>query len=143
MTRWRSETTVRNRLVSRIEAVGGACELHTCPGTRGDPDVLCSLPWGYHCMVETKWAPGVPPDCHQLRRHLFWRRRGVDVWVASDDRETEWIVSYALRSAPLSVDRYAILDRSPAVYARGRPRAGEDRDDFPGAGPIEDGRLEL
>ena len=29
MTQWRSETTtVRNKLVSRVEAVGGACELH-------------------------------------------------------------------------------------------------------------------
>src|ERR1700731_1495362 len=101
MTRWRSETTVRNRLVSRIEAIGGACELHVCPGTRGDPDTICVYA-GYMFFVETKWAPGVPPEPHQLRRHKYWRDRGADVWVASDDREIEWVVSYALRAGRTS-----------------------------------------
>jgi hypothetical protein len=64
-----------------MEAVGGAAEKHVNPGWRGDPDRLLSFPDRYHCMVETKWADDAEPEDHQLRRHKWWRERGMDVYV--------------------------------------------------------------
>src|SRR5271167_119791 len=83
-------------LANRIEAVGGACEKHKTT-VRGDPDRLCSFfQNGYVCLVETKWAEDVEPEAHQLRRHEFWRRRGMDVWVVSCDRHITQLIDFAL-----------------------------------------------
>jgi hypothetical protein len=110
MTRWRSETKVRDRLVRRIESVGGACELHVCPGSRGDPDTLCSFPWGYHCLVETKWASNEKPEPHQRRRHQMWRGKGLDVWMCCDDGDIEAIIDIALRAKKASGVGDAVSD---------------------------------
>ncbi len=75
------ESKVEGYLKDRLEAVGAACEKHVNPGWRGDPDRLISFPSRYHCMVETKWDTGVTPEDHQLRRHTWWRMRGMDVYV--------------------------------------------------------------
>jgi hypothetical protein len=70
-----------------MEAIGGACEKHVNSGHRGDPDRLLSFPDRYHCMVETKWADDVEPEEHQLRRHKWWRERGMDVFVCRSREE--------------------------------------------------------
>ena len=75
------EYVVENYLTESVHDVGGACEKHTNPGYRGDPDRLVSFPCRYHCLVETKWKEGVKPERHQLRRHNWWRTRGMDVYV--------------------------------------------------------------
>jgi hypothetical protein len=77
----RRENVVENYLVKRVEAVGGAAEKHTNPGHRGDPDRLVSTPWGFHCLVETKWADDAPLPEYQARRHKWWRARGMPVFV--------------------------------------------------------------
>lgn len=68
-------------LKEKMEAVGGAAEKHVNTGRRGDPDRLVSFPDRYHCLVETKWADDVEPEAHQSRRHEWWRKRGMDVYV--------------------------------------------------------------
>lgn len=77
----RRETKIEEYLTERVEAVRGACEKHTNPGHRGDPDRLLSFPSRYQCMVETKWADDADPEPHQVRRHEWWRKRGMDVFV--------------------------------------------------------------
>ncbi len=72
------ERTVETNLRLRIKAVGGACAKHV-GGERGDPDRICSFPNGYRCLAETKWLEDVKPEDHQLRRHGYWRARGMDV----------------------------------------------------------------
>jgi hypothetical protein len=74
------ENKVERFLQKRVEAVGGACAKFR--GTvRGEPDRLLSFPSRYQCLVETKWAEDVEPEPHQLRRHDWWRKRGMDVYV--------------------------------------------------------------
>jgi hypothetical protein len=122
------EYRVESRLKAAIEELGGACEKHINTGYRGDPDRLCSFPWGYHCLVETKWATGIAPEKHQLRRHAYWRRRGLDTWVACDDSDIERICNYAVGTASLSTNCSPIFAGQPASDASCRPRVGEDRD---------------
>src|SRR5580700_1024498 len=141
MTRWQSETKIRDRLVSRVEAIGGACELHTCPGTRGDPDTLCSFPWGFHCMVETKWAIDAKPETHQLRRHWFWMSRGMPVLVARCDVEIERVIWVALRAKAVSDHRGELPSGSSPLHVGGGSRLGQDGDGAPRFGIAEDGRV--
>lgn len=76
-----------------VESVGGAAEKHTNPGHRGDPDRLCSFPDGYNCLVETKWAEDAVAEAHQLRRHEWWRARGMDVYVLkSKEQVNAWMM---------------------------------------------------
>lgn len=98
----RVESQGPNSLVGRIEAIGGACEKHVNNGHRGDPDRLCSFPWGYHCLVETKWAPDVEPEPHQKRRHAFWRKRGMPVFVAGDSVGIQRVIDAALDAKNLA-----------------------------------------
>ena len=88
------ERLVERRLKRRIEDAGGACEKFES-AIRGEPDRICSFPNKYHCMVETKWATGVKPEPHQLRRHEFWRKRGMDVWVVCDDNDISAVLAVA------------------------------------------------
>lgn len=91
----RRETTVESYLVEQVEKVGGACK-KLYPPPRGDPDRLCSFPCGYHCLVETKWAEDADPEEHQLRRHVWWRVRGMDVFVLrSQDAVDVWFAERA------------------------------------------------
>src|SRR5208337_67136 len=138
------ERTVESRLKSRIEEVGGACEKFT--GTvRGEPDRICSFPNKYHCLVETKWETGVTPEPHQLRRHAWWRTRGMDVWVVCNDHDIDTVLFHAsaLQSARLSVGGGPVPGGAPARDAGGRPWAGENGDFSAGAGYAEAGRVEL
>ncbi len=85
-------------LRQQVKALGGACEKHTNPGYRGDPDRLVSIPFSTPlvCLVETKWAEGVEPEEHQLRRHEWWRSRGMEVYVVRSKAEVdEWLVRAA------------------------------------------------
>jgi hypothetical protein len=79
---------VESYLKRKVEALGGACEKFKS-ATRGDPDRLMSFPWQYHCLAETKWAEGVSPEPHQIRRHQWWTERGIDVWVLRSKREVD------------------------------------------------------
>lgn len=74
------ESKVENYLQERVEAVGGAAAKFK-GSIRGEPDRLVSFPARYQCLVETKWTAGVEPESHQLRRHEWWRKRGMDVFV--------------------------------------------------------------
>jgi hypothetical protein len=96
----RREKTVENYLTAQVEKLGGACEKHTNPGHRGDPDRLVSFPNKYRCMVETKWAEDATPEDHQLRRHEWWRKRGMDVFVLKSKPAVDvWIFSMIGRGA--------------------------------------------
>jgi hypothetical protein len=87
------EAVVEEYLKDRVEDAGGACEKHTNPGHRGDPDRLVSFPRGYKCLVETKWADDAEPEPHQLRRHEWWRDRGMPVHVLrSKAAVNEWML---------------------------------------------------
>src|ERR1700676_4331811 len=97
------EKTIERKLKKRIENIGGACEKFES-AIRGEPDRLCSFPNGYHCLVETKWTEGAVPEPHQLRRHEFWRKRGMDVWVVGCNEHITNFVSFAfLQSTRVSV----------------------------------------
>lgn len=88
----RREKTVETYLTEQMELVGGAAEKHVNPGHRGDPDRLCSFPDRYHCLVETKWGEDATPEAHQLRRHEWWRQRGMDVYVLkSKEGVSKWM----------------------------------------------------
>ena len=137
------ERRVENLLVGAVEGIGGACDKHVNPGYRGDPDRLCSFPWGYHCMVETKWATGEVPEDHQLRRHIYWRERGIDVWVACDGTDIERIISFALGAKALSVYRDPLLTQSASRDVSRRPRIGEDRDSVQRVGRSKASRIKL
>jgi len=90
----RREKTVEKHLEERIEAVGGGAEKHVNPGHRGDPDRLCTFADGYHCLVETKWATDATVQAHQLRRHAWWRARGMPVYVLKSKQEVDqWMIS--------------------------------------------------
>lgn len=120
------EYKVEDALVTAIEFIGGACAKHVNTGYRGDPDRICSFPWRYHCMVETKWATGETPEAHQLRRHKFWRERGLDVWVACDRHDIDRIIAFAVRAKILSAISLA-FPLGPSTWDVGsRPRIGED-----------------
>jgi len=137
------EATVENRLKDQIEAIGGACEKHV-GGMRGDPDRLCSFPNGYHCLAETKWLEDVKPEEHQLRRHGFWRKRGMDVWVIGCDRHIEQLIDFAGIQPPrISVGSGAIPGGPPPLHVGGGPWPGKDRDEPFGPGHAEVSRLEL
>jgi hypothetical protein len=88
------ERTIERKLKKRIEDVGGACAKFN-GAVRGEPDRICSFPNKYHCLVETKWATHISPEPHQLRRHAWWRERGMDVWVVCDELD----ISAVLRRA--------------------------------------------
>ena len=120
------ESLVENRLVKRTEEVGGACEKFK-PTIRGEPDRLLSFPWGYHCLVETKWATGVRPENHQLRRHAYWRARGLDVWLACDDADIARIIAYALYAQTIWAAGNPVSTRSSTWDVSRRPRVGEDQ----------------
>ena len=120
------ETTVENRLNERIKDIGGACEKHV-GGKRGDPDRICSFPNGYVCFAETKWLEDVKPEEHQLRRHGFWRARGMDVWVIGCARHITQLIDFALVQPPrLSVGSGNFPSGTPACHVGGGPWAGKD-----------------
>lgn len=79
------ENKVESYLRKRMYAIGGACEKHVNAGANGDPDRLLSFPDGFHCLVETKWAEDAPMNTPhvrmQLRRHDWWRNRGMAVYI--------------------------------------------------------------
>jgi hypothetical protein len=106
MTAWRSESRVETRLVSRVRFAGGACEKFKS-SVRGEPDRLLSFPWGFHCLVETKWARGVKPEPHQLRRHEYWRDRGMPVFVVGDEDGIDIVLA-----AAVSANRGPVPDQS-------------------------------
>lgn len=137
------EYKVENALTAAVEASGGVCEKHVNTGHRGDPDRLCSWPWGYHCMVETKWAAGEHPEQHQMRRHVFYREHGLDVWVACDQPDIDRVIRYALGTAPLSEDRNPLFAGPPSSDVGRRPRIGEDRDHAIRVRSSKDGRVKL
>lgn len=83
------ERSVEWYLKCRVEKIGGACEKHVNPGHRGDPDRLLSFPWGYQCLVETKWADDAPVPDYQLRRHMWWKCRGMPVFVLKSKAEVD------------------------------------------------------
>lgn len=137
------EKTVERRLKSRIEEIGGACEKHV-GGKRGDPDRLCSFPNGYHCLVETKWAEGVQPEAHQLRRHEFWRERGMDVWVVGCDRHITEFVSFAfLQPTRLSVGSCLVPGGPSTINASGGSWTRKDGHLVAGSRHAEAGGVEL
>lgn len=134
---------MENPLAQRIEAIGGACEKHKTT-VRGDPDRLCSFPNGYHCLAETKWAPDVKPEDHQLRRHGFWRARGMDVWVIGCDRHIEQLIDFAgLQSTRISVGSGAIPGGPPPLHVGGGPWPGENGNKPFGPGHAQIDRIEL
>ena len=93
------EATVETYLKKKVEELGGACEKHTNPGHRSDPDRLVTIPWTtpYHCLIETKWAQGVVPPRAQLRRHRWWIKRGFNVVVlCTKDEVDAWVASILL-----------------------------------------------
>jgi hypothetical protein len=90
----RREKTVEKYLKQRVELLGGACEKFRSM-ERGHPDRLCSFRNGYHCLVETKWAEDAEPEDHQIRKHLWWRARGMDVYVLRSRAEVDdWLRAY-------------------------------------------------
>ena len=128
------EATVENRLKDRIEEIGGACEKHV-GGKRGDPDRICSFPNGYHCLAETKWLEDVKPEEHQLRRHGFWRKRGMDVWVIGCDRHITQLLNFTHLQPPrLSVGGWFVPGGTSACHVGGGPWVGENRDEPFGPG---------
>ena len=133
------ERTVERRLKSRIEDVGGACEKHV-GGKRGDPDRLCSFPNGYHCLVETKWAEDEKPEERQLRRHGFWRKRGMDVWVVGCDTHITQLLNFAHLQAPrLSTGGWFVPGGERACHVGGGPWPRENGDEPYGPGLAEAG----
>jgi hypothetical protein len=80
------ESKVESALALALHNVKSACAKFK--GTvRGEPDRLVSFPDRYHCLVETKWKAGIEPQPHQLRRHAWWRLRGMDVFVIRSPEE--------------------------------------------------------
>lgn len=92
----RRENVVESYLKTRMELVGGACEKHVNPAANGDPDRILSFPSGYHCMVETKWAEDAPMTTpharQQLRRHKWWRKRGMDVYLLKSKAQVDTFI---------------------------------------------------
>src|SRR5271165_7220155 len=124
----RESPLVETPLARAIEAVGGACEKHKTT-VRGDPDRLCSFPNGYHCLAETKWAEDAKPEDHQLRRHGFWRARGMDVWVIGCDRHITQLIDFAYLQPPrLSVGGEPFLGGPPTRHVGGGPWPGKNGD---------------
>lgn len=90
----RRERVVETYLKRQMELVGGAAEKHVNPGTRGDPDRVCCFPDGYVCLVETKWDEKAEPEPHQIRRHHWWRQRGMPVFVIRSKAEVDrWLAA--------------------------------------------------
>ncbi len=128
------ERTIERRLKQRIEDHGGACEKHV-GAMRGDPDRLCSFPNGYHCLAETKWEEGVKPEDHQLRRHGFWRRRGLDVWVIGCNEHIEQLIDFASLQPPrLSVRSWLVFGGPYKGDVGGGPWPGKNGDEPFGPG---------
>ncbi len=89
------EYEVENYLTLLMKSVGGMCEKHINPGARGDPDRICVFPGGDMVLVETKWDEGVEPEDHQIRRHLKWKKHGVQVEVVrSRDQARNFVAFY-------------------------------------------------
>jgi hypothetical protein len=86
------ESRVETYLKERVELVGGAAAKFK-GSIRGEPDRLLSFPTGYHCLVETKWKEGVEPKTHQTRRHEWWRKRGMHVFVLRSIWEVDRFMS--------------------------------------------------
>jgi hypothetical protein len=74
------ERTVEKYLKQQVELLQGACAKFK-GSVRGEPDRLLSFPDKYKCLVETKWSEEATVQAHQLRRHQWWRERGMDVFV--------------------------------------------------------------
>lgn len=130
-------------LAKRIEAIGGACEKHITT-VRGDPDRLCSFPNGYHCLAETKWSEDAKPEDHQLRRHGFWRARGLDVWVIGCDRHIAQLIDFAvIQSARLSVRSGDVLGEPCPSYVGSGPWIGENGDEPFGPGYAQISRFKF
>src|ERR1700677_2014041 len=128
------ERTVETKLRLRIEDLGGACEKHV-GAMHGDPDRLCSFPNGYHCLAETHWLEDIKPRAHQLRRHGYWRKRGLDVWVIGCDRHISQLVDLAfLYSERLPVGGIYLPSGPSPSHVGGGPWAGKDRDEPFGPG---------
>src|SRR5208337_3902820 len=86
----------------------------------------------------------VGPEPHQSRRHAFWRKHGMDVWVVGDDELILSVIDIALlHRKGLSVGGGPVPGGAPARDAGGRPWAGENGDFSAGAGYAEAGRVEL
>ena len=137
------EKTIESRLKNRIEDRGGACEKHI-GGMRGDPDRLCSFPNGYHCLAETKWLEGVKPEEHQLRRHGFWRKRGMDVWVIGCEQHITQLLNFAhLQSPRISVGGWFVPGGASACHVGGGPWPGKNGDEPFGPGHATINRIEL
>jgi hypothetical protein len=139
----RRESSVETPLRERIEAVGGACEKHI-GGKRGDPDRLCSFPNGYVCLVETKWATDVEPEYHQLRRHGFWRKRGMDVWVIGCDRHITQLIGFASLQPPrLPVTSWPVSGGPYEGDVGSGPWPGKNGDEPFGPGHAEVSRFQF
>ena len=135
------ETTVESRLKERIEDVDGACEKHV-GGKRGDPDRICTFPNGYVCLAETKWLKDVKPEEHQLRRHGFWRKRGIDVWVIGCNEHVTQLINFAVIQPPrLSVRSGDVLGEPCPSYVGGGPWPGKNGDEPFGPGHAEISRF--
>ena len=128
------ERTIERRLKERIEDVDGACEKHV-GGKRGDPDRICTFPNGYACLAETKWLKDVEPEEHQLRRHGFWRKRGIDVWVIGCNEHVEQLIDFAgLQPPRLSVGGGNVPGGPPSLHVGGGPWTGKNGDEPFGPG---------
>lgn len=137
------EYQVETPLKKAIEASGGVCEKHVNTGYRGDPDRLCSWPWGYHCLAETKWATGVKPEPHQLRRHEHYRAHGMDVWVVCDRHDIDNLVAYALGTKTIPANSRTFSVGPSTGYVSCGPRPGENGNRLVNVRYLEDGRFEF
>lgn len=88
----RRENKVEKYLVEQVELHGGACEKHTNPGANGDPDRIVSFPNFFNCLVETKWAVDADVQEHQIRRHVWWWKRGMPVHVVKSNAQVDEFV---------------------------------------------------
>lgn len=87
-----AENYVEGYLAERVEAHGGLCDKHTCPGRRGQPDRIVTRPGGKKDWIETKAKNGrlsvLQKLDHERRRAIgdevfvLWTREMVDDYVA-------------------------------------------------------------
>lgn len=79
------ESKIESYLRSEVAKLGGWCEKHTSPGTKGPPDNLVMWPDYRHCyprveFIETK-APNGKLTVLQARDHERRRKMGFKVHV--------------------------------------------------------------
>ncbi len=96
------ESKIEGYLRTEIAKLGGWCEKHVSPGTRGAPDNLVMWPADPHCyaagdlvgepttveFIETK-APKKGPNALQQRDHARRRAMGFVVHVISTMEQAE------------------------------------------------------